>query len=567
MIGSKKWENEQDFLKSKSWTLCYTRHMKKIFAGLELAAMSIPQVLGYAKIAGMPIETGLYTLVLPLITFAALGSSQYLVVAADSATAAILAGGLAPMATAGSPHYIALAGTVALLTGLGLLLARILKLGFLADFLSQTVLIGFLTGVGIQLAVSSCAEMLGLENHSTQTVEPLVQMIQGFSLIHAPTALLSAAIVISILVFKKWLPRVPGPLIAVVGGIIASKVWDFSALGIATLGTVQVGLPHLGLSEMHWQEVEALIPLAASCCVMILAQSAATARFYAFRHQQELNEDQDLVGLSVANFAASLSGTFVVNGSPSQTAMVETSGGRRPWSHLTAALIVAFVLLFMAGPFHYLQYLPRCVLNSIIFILGLSLVDGTGLRALYRESPGEFTLALATIAVVVYFGVEKGILLAAGFSMLRILWHSYHPHTGVLIQEQQDLWRLKPVLPGIESVPGLVIYRFGAALFYANAGLFAAEIRALAGRPPSPIRWIVIDAEAISQMDYSAAQVVLALQKELKTNGVELVFARVAPYLRQDMDRHHVTEAIGADRYFFHLKDAREAFEKWRCTG
>ena len=298
------------------------RAIRDALAGIELAAMSIPQALGYTSIAGMPAVTGFYTLLLPLLAFATFGSSRYLVVAADSATAAILAGGVSGMAPLASAKYVALAGTVALLTAGFLLVARLLRLGFIADFLSQTVLVGFLTGVGFQVGIAVLGEMLGLEVHSRRSVLQLVQVIRSLPHVHLPSLFLSAAVVAGVLTLGRFAPRVPGPLIAVAGAISASAIWDFAARGIAVLGPVAGGLPQLGLPGVSWHEVGLLVPVAGSCFVMIVAQSAATARIYATRNHQILDENADLVGLCAANTAAGLSGTFVVNGSPTQTAMV-----------------------------------------------------------------------------------------------------------------------------------------------------------------------------------------------------------------------------------------------------
>ena len=533
--------------------------VRDAFAGFQLAAMNIPQALGYTKIAGMPVVAGFYTLLLPLLAFAVFGSSRYLVVAADSATASILAGKLATMAPIASARYVALASTVALLTAGFLLLARILKLGFLADFLSQTVLTGFLTGVGFQVGIAVLGEMVGLEVHSNRTVGQLVDMFRSLHRIHLPTVAISAVVVTGVFAFSRFAPKVPGSLLAVAGAIGASSTWDFAGHGIAIIGPVVGGLPHLGLPDMHWKDVIPLLGVSVSCFVMVLAQSAATARFYAVRHHQHLDESVDLVGLSAANAAAALSGTFVVDGSPTQTAMVECSGGQSQLAQVATAIAVAFVLLFVTKP---LQYLPRCVLGAIVFFIAVRLIDVRGLREIRRESPGEYALAVFTAAVVVLVGVEQGILLAMVLSLLRIVRHSYRPHTGVFVANEGDIWQVVLAVPGAMTKPGLVIYRFGAALFYANASLLAEQIRGLVGPTPSPVRWLVVDAEAITNVDYTAARVVRELHQELADRGVVLVFARAPASLRADLDRHLLTEVIGPTQFFDRLHDAVAAFAK-----
>jgi SulP family sulfate permease len=540
------------------------RALHDAVAGVQLAALSIPQALGYTSIAGMPTVTGFYTLLLPLLAFATFGSSRYLVVAADSATAAILAGGISGMAPAGSVKYVALAGTVALLTAGFLLVARLLKLGFIADFLSQTVLVGFLTGVGFQIGIAVLGEMLGLESHSRQTIVQFAQVLRDLRQVNLPSLGLSVLVVAGVLILGRFAPRVPSSLIAVAGAIASSAAWDFASRGIAVLGPVAGGLPHLGLPDVSWREVELLVPVAGSCFVMIVAQSAATARIYAARNRQVLDENADLAGLSAANVAAALSGAFVVNGSPSQTAMMENSGGRSQVAHVATAAVVALVLLFLTSP---LQYLPRCVLGAIVFIVAVRLVNLRGLRDIRRESPGEFLLASTTAGVVVLVGVEQGIVLAMVLSLLRIVHHSYHPHTAVLTQGQGGLWQLNPVVPGAATEPGLVVYRFGATLFYANAGRFSDEILLLAGPGPSSLRWLVVDAGAITHVDYTAARTVRELQEDLAQRGVALVFAHVQSDLKPDLDRHHLTEAIGADRIFGSLHEALALYHSLARTG
>jgi high affinity sulfate transporter 1 len=541
-----------------------TRPLRDAVAGIELAAMSIPQALGYTSIAGMPAVTGFYTLFLPLLAFAAFGSSQYLVVAADSATAAILAGGISGMAPLASAKYVLLAGTVALLTAVFLLVARLLKLGFIADFLSQTVLVGFLTGVGFQVGIAVFGEMLGLEVHSHRTVGQLAEVFRGLPQVQIPALGLSVAVVAGVLALGRFAPRVPGPLIAVTGAIASSAAWDFAARGISVIGPVAGGLPHLRLPDVNWAEVERLIPVAGSCFVMIVAQSAATARIYATRHHQPLDENADLAGLSAANAAAAFSGAFVVNGSPTQTAMVESSGGRSQVAHVAAATVVALVLLFLTHP---LQYLPRCVLGAIVFIVAIRLVDLRALQGIRRESPGEYALALTTAGVVVLFGVEQGIILAMVLSLLRIVRHSYSPHTAVLTHGEGGLWELTPVVPGALTEPGLVIYRFGAALFYANAGRFSEQIEMLVGPAPSPVRWLVVDAGAITDVDYSAARVLRELHEDMARRGVQLAFAHVQSDLKPDLDRHHLTEVLGTDRIFDTLRDALACYHSLPKNG
>jgi sulfate permease, SulP family len=526
-------------------------------AGITLAAFNIPQVLGYTRIAGMPVVTGLYTLLLPIVAFAVFGCSRYLVVAADSATAAILASGLAGMAPMASPQYVVLAGYVALLTAGFLLLGRLFRLGFIADFLSQTVLMGFLTGVGIQVGIAVLGPTMGIAVSSRRTVMQLIEICRGLAGVHLPTLLVSTSVLAAALALKHLAPKLPGPLVAVVGATAASAYLNLAAHGVATIGPVTGGLPHLGLALLPWRTFLPLIPVAASCAAMIVTQSAATARVYAVRHHEELDENRDLLGLAAANAAAAVSGTFVVNGSPTQTAVVESVGAQSQVAQVATACVVACVLLFLTKP---LEYLPQCVLGALVLLVAIHLIDIRGMLSIRRESPGEFVVSATTAVVVVAAGVEDGIVLAMVISLLRIVWHSYHPYTGVMVPDAKMTWKVIPPKRGAVTEPGLALYRFGASLFYANAGRFGEEIVTLAGKPPKEVRWIIVDAEAIANVDYSAAQVVMQLNRHLAEAGVALGFARLSPSLKSDFARHHLIGTIDRSLIFDRLHDALDAF-------
>jgi sulfate permease, SulP family len=383
-------------------------------AGVTLASMNVPQLLGYARIAGMPLVTGLYTALLVPIAFAVFGSSRHLVVAADSATAAILAGSLSRMAEPGSAQYLSLAATTALLTAGLLLLARIFRLGFLADFLSRTVLVGFLTGVGVQVAIAMLDDMLGVTVSARYTILQVWQVARGLPGLNVPTLLLSSIVVAAILGGRWLVPRIPVALMLVVAAIAASRGWDLAAHGVATIGPVRGGLPSFGFPLASLSETLQLLPVAASCFVVIIAQSAATARAFAMRYQERTDEDDDILGLAVANGAAAISGTFVVNGSPTQTAMADRAGARSQLAQIVFAGCVLVVLLALTAP---LQYLPRCVLAAIVFTIAVGMVDVPTLRAMRHESPGEFKLAVITAATVAFIGVEEGLLLAVTLSL------------------------------------------------------------------------------------------------------------------------------------------------------
>jgi len=530
--------------------------VRDAIAGLALASMNIPQLLGYTRIAGTPAVTGLYTALLPLLMFAVFGSSRHLVVAADSATAAIFSSGLSGMAAQADAKYMALVCMVALLTAALLLLARIFKLGFFADFLSRTVLVGFLTGVGFQIGIAMLGEMSGIPVSAHKTVDQLQQLAGATAAVNLPTLAVSLLVVSFILVFRHFLPKLPIPLFAVLAGIAASYAYDFAGHGIAVIVPIPGGLPTLGLPAVSWDDTLKLIPVALSCFVIIIAQSAATSRVFAVRHHERLDENADILGLSAANAAAALSGAFVVNGSPTQTAMADSVGSRSQFSQLVFAGVVLLVLLFFTKP---LEYLPRSVLAGIVFVIAIGLIDFKSLADIRRESQGEFMLAIVTAATVALVGLEQGILLAITLSLLRHVRHSYRPHTSVLTPDETGRWLPAPVAAGIETRPGLIVYRFGADLFYANEGCFSDEVRLLIDHAPTPVGWLLIDAGAMTDMDYSAARSLRELCGDLQRSKIKLVFGRVSAYLREDMNRHRITDVIGKDFIFSTLHEALEA--------
>lgn len=533
--------------------------LQDILAGVTLASMNIPQVLGYTRIAGTPVVTGLYTVLLPPLAFAAFGSSRHLVVAADSATAAILSGSLPRMADVGSAKYVALAGAVALLTAGLLLLARIFRLGFLADFLSRTVLVGFLTGVGIQVGIAMLGDMLGLAVAARTTLGQAFEVATGLGDVQRPVLVLSVAVTALILGARWLVPKWPVPLAVVIAAISASAAFGFAARGIPVIGAVPAGLPSFGLPDVGWRELLDLLPVAASCFVMILAQSAATARAFGTQYGERVDENADLAGLSAANAAAAISGTFVVNGSPTQTAMAATAGARSQFAQVIFAAVVLLVLLFLTGP---LQYLPRCVLASIVFTIAVGMLDFAGLRDIGRESPGELKLALLTAAAVVGIGVELGILIAIGLSLLRHVNHSYRPHSRVMVPGPTGRWEPTAARPGVQTEPGLIVYRFGADLFYANVDRFADQVRALVEGAPSHVRHIVVDAGAITDLDYAAGRTVRTLIHDLDDRGTKLIIARANQFLRADLTRHGITALLGEDRIFATLHEGVAAAQK-----
>lgn len=535
---------------------------RDVLAGVALSAVAIPEVMGYSSIAGMPVITGLYTLILPAVAFALLGSSKLLVVGADSATAAILSAGLLGLGvtglTPGSPQWVGLAGLTALMSGIILAAARLFRLGFLADFLSAAVLIGFLTGVGIQVATAQIPDLLGIPKGHGNWFQQQWSWLTRLDEVSWHTVAFGAATIAIIVVFKRFLPRFPGSIVAVVALIALSAATDAAGHGVAVVGAVEGGFPPLGLpSELTPGDLSQVFSVALSCFVLILAQSAATSHSFATRHGDRVDIDRDLVGLSVANIAAGLSGTFVVNGSPTKTEILDQQHGRTQVANLTMAFISLLIALVFTG---LLADMPLAVLAGIVFLVALGLVDVRGLRQIYARRRNEFIVAVVTAFAVFGIGVEQGVLLALAMSLFEVIRREYRPKDFVVGVTEEGAPTYTVAEPGIESAPGLIVFRFNAELFYANASRFADEVKALIDDAPDPVHWLVLDAAGIADVDYSAGVRLHSLLDFLATRHVTFVLARPDTALVDTLKVYDLWQRIPPEYVFGNLIDAIRAY-------
>ncbi|NYB52675.1 MAG: SulP family inorganic anion transporter [Methanobacteriaceae archaeon] len=532
--------------------------LPEIIAGIVMAAIFIPEVMGYAKIAGMPIITGIYTILIPMAVFAIFCSSRHLIVGADSATAAIMYGILVTAAAPGSPVYISMAFAVAILCGLFLLAARIFGLGFIGDFLSRTALVGFLTGVGIQVAISQLGAMFGISTTGIDTLPRITSFISNLPQTSLTTLMVSVSVVAIILITRRINRKIPGALIAVMGTIIISFIYDFTQIGVTVVGSVPSGIPSIIIPPFSTLDYYALFTAAGACFIVIIAQSAATSRAYSVKCSDELDENQDILGLGLSNLAAGLTGSFVVNGSPTKTQIAIDSGARSQLATLVTAAVVLFVVIFLTEP---ISLLPNATLATIVFLIGLEMVDISSLKDIYREVPAEFVLAIITLITVVLVGVLWGIVVAVVISLLLHLSHSYRPNNSILIRNENGDWAFVPVILGVYTKKGLIVYRFNRDLYYANAEKLKEEVINLVKCSEYPVEWFVLDSGGFTGIDYTSVQMLKELKIILDEMGVLLVMTTVFPSLRNQFQRSGFLNILGEENLYGGVNDAIKAFE------
>ena len=539
---------------------------RDVVAGVTLAAVAIPEVMGYTSISGTPIVTGIYTIIFPTLVFAVLGSSRLLVVGADSATAAVLAAGLTGLGVAsvqpGSAVWLAWSSMVAILCAGLLLLARLLRLGFIGDFLSASVLVGFLTGVGIQVLTGQIPAMLGVPKASGTWLEQQWHLIRSIPDASLATLAFAIGTLVCIYAFKRFLPTVPGAVVAVALAIAISEVSQASTHGVDVVGDVTAGFPPIGLpTGLSWGEVPEAASIAFACFVLIVAQSAATSRSFAAKHAQRVDVNRDLVGLGGANLAAGLTGTFVVNGSPTKTQILDDQRGRTQVANMAMALVALLFVLFGAG---LLSPMPESVLAAIVFVIGAGLIDVRGLRRIRQRRYSEFVIAAVTAVVVCGVGVEQGIILAVVLSILEIIRRAYRPTDFVVGKGKRGQRVYEPAVPGAQSLPGLVIFRFDAQLFYANANRFVDDVKAVFEGAPDPVAWLVLDCSAIDDIDYSAGIALADLVEFVHQSGAHFGIVRADAELLSTLRTYGVLDRISDDRVFPGLGALFEAYERTR---
>lgn len=526
-----------------------------LLAGLTLAAVAIPEAMGYSSIAHVPPVAGIYTLILPAVVFALLGSARLMVVGADSATAALLASGIAGLGVAGlardTSEWLAWASLIAIVTGVMLAAARLLRLGFLGDFLSSAVLVGFLAGTGLSVLTGQVPGMLGIDGGEGRVWQRWATIVTHLGHVDAAAVGFAALTLLALIGGARFAPRFPMAVVVVVASIVVVSVagWGTS---VPVVGALHGGWPQFGWpSGITLADAGRVVTISLGATVVILAQSAATARSFAQRHGESADVDRDILGLAGANLVAGFSGTFVVNGSPTRTALLDEQRGRTQVANLVVAAIALIVVVYFDG---LLANLPHAVLAAIVSVIAARLIDVSRFRRIWRMRRVEFGIAVVAGAVVVVFGVEVGVITAMVVSLLELVRRQYRPEKFLVGVGDGGTRRFEAAQPGRQSLPGLIIFRYDADLFYANAGRFADDVTALVRGAPEPVRWLVLDASAMSDVDYSASTVLRDLISYIHSTGAHFVLAGVDPELQHtlaaegilaDLDPDHVYASVG----------------------
>jgi len=531
-----------------------------LVAGVTVAAYLVPQVMAYATVAGLPPVVGLWAALVPLAVYAVLGSSRQLSVGPESTTALMTATALAPLAAGDVGRYAILAATAALLVGAICFLAGVVRLGFLADLLSRPVLIGYMAGVAAIMIASQLGKVSGVSVKGDEFLDQMRSFISGIGSVHWPTVALALSVLVVLLALAWLTPRIPGPLIAILGAAVVVSVFSLHHNGIKVIGEVPGGLPTPGFTGIPLADLTALVIPAAGVAIVAFSDNVLTARTFAVRHGQDVDANAELRALGVCNVGAGLMHGFPVSSSGSRTALGDAVGSRTQLYSLVMLVAVLAVMLFGRD---VLATFPTAALGALVVYAALRLVDVREFKRLARFRRSELILALATTAAVLMLGVLYGVLAAIVLSILDLLRRVARPHDAIQ--------GFVPGVPGMHDiddypdanlVEGLLVYRYDAPLFFANAENFRERAMAAVNDFPGPVEWFVLNAEANVEVDLTALDAVDQLRAELEGRGIVFAMARVKQDLRDALEAAGLLEKIGEDRIFMTLPTAVEAFRQ-----
>jgi high affinity sulfate transporter 1 len=528
-----------------------------LVAGLSVAAVAVPIALAYAELAGFQPVVGLYASILPLLAYALFGTSPHLIVNPDAAVCAMAAAIVTPLAAGNTDSYLSLSVALALLTGIICIAGGFLRLGFVADFLGKPVLVGFMNGMAVSIFLGQIGKVFGFPIESGGIVPRLVEFLSKLPQTHLPTLAIGTVTLVVMVGARRFLPRLPAPLIAVVVAVGLAQVLNLDHKSVKVVGVVPAGLPPFRIPHLRMEHLDILFGGAVALALVAFSTTMIAARSFAARHHLDVDVDREFIALGTCNIAAGLSQGFAVSGADSRTAVNDMMGGKSQVSGLIAAGTITVVLLFLTGP---LRFLPIAALGAVLIVAAVGLFDLPSLRHLWRVSRQEFAVSMVTTLGVIAVGVLQGILVAVGIAILLLLKRVSRPPDAVL-------GRVAGV-KGFHSVAdyegavthlGLVLYRFGSAIVFFNAPYFKKRVlQILAGG--NEIRWFIVDGSTINLVDSTAAEMLEALASELSLRGVRFGLANFRSEVRATLERTGVLARIGADFIFPTLKSAVNTF-------
>ncbi|MGY8684278.1 SulP family inorganic anion transporter [Bradyrhizobium sp. UFLA05-153] len=501
-----------------------------LLAGISVAAVALPVAIAYAQLAGFDPVVGLYSSILPLIAYAIFGTSRQMIVNPDAAVCAMVAAAVAPLAGGDVELYWSLSVAVTFLAGMFCIGASFLRLGALAEFLSKPILVGLLNGVAISICLGQIGKLLGFSIESKRIIPQLFEIFAKLPETQVPTLIVGAASLAILFGLARWVPRLPAAPIILIAAGAAVALFGLDRYGVAILGAVPAGLPPLRLPRFPTDDIPSLLGSAAGLALVLFSSGMLTARSFASKGGYEIDADRELAAFGAANLASALSQGFAVTGADSRTAVAVASGGRTQVTGLVAAATIAAVLLFLTGP---LRYVPIAALGALLVFASISLFDTRTLREIWSIDRSEVVLAVITTLGVVALGAINGILIAVGLALVRFVKLTARPRDEVLGTVDG--------LPGLHSVerhpdartfPGLVLYRFDGPLTFFNSDYFKARALTVADAAGPELRWFVIDAIPVSQIDTTGLYALRDLRERLEARGTFLMLAgRKAEFL------------------------------------
>jgi high affinity sulfate transporter 1 len=546
---------------------------KDVVAGLVLSALLVPQGMAYADLAGLPAVTGLYTSILCLLAYAVFGPSRVLVLGPDSSLGPMIAATILPLMLAGGDpvRAVALASLLAVLVGVIMVAAGLAKFGFVADLLSKPTQIGYMNGLALTIIVGQLPKLLGFSVDADGLVAEARAVVSGLAQgeANSTAAVVGVASLAGILLLNRLLPKLPSVLIVVVLAAVAVNALDLQEYGVDTVGVIPQGFPPFTIPAVTWGDLPPLLLGALAIAVVALADTMSTASSFAARRGEQVRGNQEMVGIGAANVAAGFFQGFPVSTSGSRTAVAEQAGSRSQVTGVVGAGVITLVLVFATGA---MEFVPQPTLGAIVIVAALSLADVAGTRRLWRQRRIEFALSVIALLGVALLGVLPGILIAVGLSILNVFRRTWWPHHTELgrvdgVAGLHDTERY----PDAELLPGLVVYRFDAPLIFANARMFGQAMRGIA-QEHQDLRWIVIAAEPITDVDTTASDMLHELDLWLNERGVSLVFAEMKDPVREKIERYELTDTIDPGHFFPTLEAAlaeyvRQTGAVWTIGG